>query len=219
MQYSYFTLALLCLTEQASLTAAKFHERSLSDGILSGHSAFIHAQIRKRADVVANHADYARRDALPLPAPVAEAEASSSPKIDFLNLKASASLTPSTTDTQAICSTILSKLDGKPSNPSGMSVCYNVAAFDNSTGSFQAHVLLYTIGAATGKWINLQPGSEGVALQYPGATIQQGNTKRESLPAPASSQLMSRAAAPKLMKDLTFVGKVNIQLQAQFTNL
>jgi hypothetical protein len=217
MQYSYMTLALLCLTEQVSMVASKLTLRDATHGQIS-HEAYLSSKLRRRADIALRNPDLVEREALPKPAhALAAYDVSESGRaLTFGSLKA-ATPEPSNNDTQNACTEKLKLLNGKPSNPSGMSMCYNIAAFDNSTGDFQAHVLIYQIGAATGKWVGIkQDAADSIGLQYLGATTKQKPTVKRDV---EDKKLGARADAPKLMSDLTFVGKVNKEWMPMLSNL
>ena len=107
---------------------------------------------------------------------------------------------PSQAETNAACQSQLAKLNGKPSNPSGKSACYNVAAMDMSTGAFQTEVYLYDIGLPTGQWASLLNKGESVSLTYPGGQVQGTGQKLASLPSGGN---------PTLNASVLFTGQLN----------
>lgn len=146
--------------------------------------------------------------------------------------------------TSIACTTELQKLNGKASNPAGMSVCYNLPFLDNSTGLFQADLRLYQIAPASGDFAGVPAQDVTVGLQYFGATVQPlnmtalalqkriefgeswgaGTLKSLSWPVTrdVDSQLINeivgrQASVPVLVQSYEFVGQVNKTLFAAVT--
>ena len=65
-------------------------------------------------------------------------------------------------DIEKSCISALTSLHGTASNPSGIAACYNVLAFDNTTGGFEAEVRLYRVGKPKGEWSGVDTVGEGV---------------------------------------------------------
>ena len=204
MRPTYITLGLLCLSEQVSFAASKVVLRSPSHDMLYHEVA---SKVRRKADAVLDQADFSKRVAEPEPIPFAQAP-SASPDIT-LDIRQASALTPNNNDTQTLCGNKLKASGSNSTSPSGMAVCYNVAAFDNSTGDFQAHVLIYMMEPGTGKWADINSSTESVELAYPGA----------NKPTFISKQAPSQSSTPKLMQDLTFTSKVMKNLMPQLTNM
>lgn len=121
--------------------------------------------------------------------------------------------------TTAACTTSLEALNGRPSNPSGMAVCYNLPFLNETTGIFQADLRLYTVGPPSGDFANIASQNVNVGLSYNGATVQAINattmTKRdeESLISWPRAELEKRQAnIPQLAQAYAFVGQVNREL-------
>ncbi|KAI4167351.1 MAG: hypothetical protein LQ343_007276 [Gyalolechia ehrenbergii] len=195
------------------------------------HHRYLLRKTAREAHAIVNHEEYHQRDVVrsspaesPTAAPIEPPAASS---------KAAAVSTSSNTwlnQTSAACIQSLTALNGKASNPSGLAACYNVKSWNSSTGVFEADLRLYRIAAATGDWVTLMTQAVNVGLSYSGATVAPsgGNNKRsEELPSrtPTDSRLLERSAvrrtavaAPSLVQDMNFVGKVNKDFMGQVKN-
>ncbi|KAL2076089.1 hypothetical protein VTL71DRAFT_1032 [Oculimacula yallundae] len=125
--------------------------------------------------------------------------------------------------TVALCTAQLEALKGVASNPSGMAVCYNLPALDNSTGVFMADLRLYMIAAPTGAFTDIASTNVQVGLAYNGATVSAVNsstlTKRAdetsliSWPRSELVEAQKRAIMiPMLVQSYAFVGQVNKEL-------
>ncbi|EPE28291.1 hypothetical protein GLAREA_09411 [Glarea lozoyensis ATCC 20868] len=125
--------------------------------------------------------------------------------------------------TTAACTTSLEALNGRPSNPSGMAVCYNLPFLNETTGIFQADLRLYMVGAPTGDFANIASQNVNVGLSYSGATVQAINattmTKRSDdsslISWPRAVEMSKRQTqVPQLAQAYAFVGQVNRELLA-----
>jgi hypothetical protein len=129
----------------------------------------------------------------------------------------------SETTPQSACQEALAALNGSISNPSGMTVCYNVIMFDNTTGLFQSDLGLYKVGAATGQWASIPEADINVDIMYPWATVagqNAQNTKRSTLSQthrPFGRALLEKRDAPLLVKDMGFIGQVD-DMVGEMTN-
>lgn len=197
MQLQAATLAALCLAGHISQATAKM---SMRDAIAGSRVAV------KRAEVLIHHDRLDRRDAQPDAAPAGTASVSSSPTSMAMAAIPTVSGEPSIADTKAACQSALAILKGVPASVSGMSACYNVAYFDTTTGEFEANLLLYQVGPATGNWSTVNPATMQVGLSYPGADVASGtpNEKRDN-------RLVIRGSIP-LITNLNFVGQVEDSL-------
>ncbi|KAH7412511.1 hypothetical protein BKA64DRAFT_330371 [Cadophora sp. MPI-SDFR-AT-0126] len=126
-------------------------------------------------------------------------------------------------ETAALCTAQLEALNGVASNPSGMAVCYNLPALDNSTGVFMADLRLYMIAAPTGAFANIASTNVQVGLSYNGATVSAVDSSTLSRRADETSliswprseliETQKRAAMiPMLIQSYAFVGQVNKDL-------
>ncbi|PBP18825.1 hypothetical protein BUE80_DR010476 [Diplocarpon rosae] len=120
-----------------------------------------------------------------------EPESSISPR---QAIPAGMNVTQWSADTAVLCTNQLESLRGVASNPSGMAVCYNLPALDNTTG---------------------------VGLSYNGATVSAVNSstmaKRSDdismISWPRDVEIDKRAAMiPMLVQEYSFVGQVNKEL-------
>lgn len=174
-------------------------------------------KIRVRSDIRFKHASFQRR------------QAATSSSSSALPSSSPASFTqgtlPSDVLTQQACVGALSSLNGNPSNPSGMSMCYNVDYFDPGSGTFEASLLLYQIGPALGDWTSMLPQTMSLAITFPGATAAQvtnsaamnGSSphKRETTYTVSGHRNLLRRDVPQLKSDKTFQGQVNPGVVAQ----
>ncbi|KAL8723341.1 MAG: hypothetical protein Q9225_000324 [Loekoesia sp. 1 TL-2023] len=201
------------------------------DYSLMQHHHYLARRIAQEAHAVINHEAYHQRDVIRSPsaepsttAPILPPAASAQAQPIGVN--------PSTwiNQTSAACIKSLAALNGKASNPSGLAACYNVQSWNSSTGVFKADLQLYRIAAATGDWVALMTQAVNVGLSYSGATVApsgQHHKRREDLPPRTllDSPIIGRsevrraaAAAPSLVQDMTFVGKINKNLMSQVKN-
>jgi len=238
MRLTLATLALFCFNNHIFPTSAKtfhtIHARGLGDATnLLGHSDYINTRVRRKADIALNHESYvqARQDTPPAPLPSDTASAptmsasatSSAVAAPTVNAQMTAMGPDNSTD--ASCIKALSALNGNTSSPSGMSICYNVLQFDNTTGNFQSVLGLYQVGAMTGDWVGVKQTDISIGVAYPGAMIAQENPdamKRDSVMARGwilrTSAVLRKRDAPMMMKDMSFVGQVDNPM-SQFTNM
>ncbi|CZT40297.1 uncharacterized protein RSE6_00148 [Rhynchosporium secalis] len=128
-------------------------------------------------------------------------------------------------DTVALCTAQLEALKGVASNPSGMAVCYNLPALDNSTGVFMADLRLYMIAAPTGAFASISSTNVQVGLSYDGATVSAVNSSIIAKRADGTSliswprsiengDLVEKRGImiPMLVQSYAFVGQVNKEL-------
>jgi hypothetical protein len=122
--------------------------------------------------------------------------------------------------TMAACTSALEMLNGKASNDAGMAVCYNLPFLDNSTGVFQADLLLFKISAPTGKFANIPSQDVMVALSYVGATASAVNAstigRRDGgvslISWPRSEMDKRQNTVPTMAQAYAFVGQINKDL-------
>lgn len=230
MRLTLASLVLLALTAyvESMPHVARIIPNMPVDYSLTRHHHYLARKTAQEAHAVINHEAYYQRDVVRSPpaepsttAPILPPAASAQAQPAGIN--------PSTwiNQTSAACIKSLATLNGKASNPSGLAACYNVQSWNSSTGIFEADLQLYRIAAATGDWVALMTQAVNVGLSYSGATVApsgQHHKKREDLPSgPLSdSPLIERsdvrraaAAAPSLVQDMTFVGKINKNLMSQ----
>ncbi len=99
------------------------------------------------------------------------------------------------------------------SNPSGITVCYNVPFLDNSTGVFEAELRLYNVSPPFDDWAGVRLQDISVSLSYLGAEVQatENNFNRRSV-VPSSLQKRQERSGPQPLKVLTYVGRINRDL-------
>ncbi|KAH8705931.1 hypothetical protein BGW36DRAFT_422459 [Talaromyces proteolyticus] len=137
--------------------------------------------------------------------PVALFNDSASPNKNFVSLKQRLKVVRSTTPTnlpnvdeaafnQSVTTACANAVKNYTSavNPSGIVACYNVAAFDNSTGIFETDVRLYQKSAAFGEFQGIAVSDYSMSFSIPEATVSSpqlmvnGSTSNT----PASGQLL-----------------------------
>ena len=201
------------------------------DYTLMQHHDYLARRVAQEAHAVINHEAYHQRNVVqsspadtPTSAPVVAPAAT--PKAQAV------AINPSVwkNQTSAACLKSLTALNGNASNPSGLAACYNVQSWNSSTGIFEADLQLYRIAAATGDWVTLITQAVNVGLSYSGATVApsgQNHRRRDELPSRtlANSPITGRSgvrraavAAPSLVQDMTFVGKVDKDLMGQISD-
>lgn len=140
-------------------------------------------------------------------------------------LNANGTINMTAWDAQAsqACKAALSNL-AEASNPSGTSVCYNLPALDNTTGTFEADLRLYQLSAPSGQFSGIPPQDIQVALSYSGASVSPVNSSTASQEAAASAvarrQNMPRSDGSnvKLLQRYLFVGQIDkAQMTGQMT--
>ncbi|MCJ1478102.1 hypothetical protein MMC13_006777 [Lambiella insularis] len=210
MRLSLATLAVLCVTDNI-LASAKIQRRALADAAtLIGHAAYKNTLVRKKADVISTHASYvdSRRNTSDDPS---SATSVSTPEVapasDRISPTDDSTVSDSSTD--SACVQALNSLNGQASNPSGMALCYNVLSFDNSTGDFESNLAMYSVSAATGDWAAVNQSNINVTLSYPGATVQQSNSKRDAD--------LVRRTAPTMVSSMDLIGQA-LSSTGQYTD-
>jgi hypothetical protein len=140
-----------------------------------------------------------------------------------------ASLTPASGDassadtakweqqTKQACMDTLGNLNGQASNPSGITVCYNLPFLDNKTGIFQAELRMYNVSAPIDPWVGVTAADVSMTLSYLGATVQSmaGNFTKRDLSQPVSDgMLVERLDINNMaeLKVLMYVGRINSNL-------
>jgi hypothetical protein len=103
-------------------------------------------------------------------------------------------------NTTSACTTSLEALNGRPSNPSGMAVCYNLPFLNETTGIFQADLRLYMVGAAINATTMTKRSDDGSSLI--------------SWPRAEEMEMLKRQtqSIPQLAQAYAFVGQVNKEL-------
>lgn len=202
------------------------------DYSLMRHHRYLVRKTAREAHAIVNHEAYHQRD-------VVRSSPAASPTTKPINPPAespkaaavAASIDSWLNQTSAACMESLTALNGKASNPSGLAACYNVQSWNSTTGVFKADLQLYRIAAATGDWVTLMTQAVNVGLSYSGATVAPsgGNNKRsEDRPSRTftDASILERStvrraavAAPSLVQDMKFVGKVNKDLMGQVKNM
>jgi hypothetical protein len=119
--------------------------------------------------------------------------------------------------TKQACMTTLGNLKGQASNPSGISVCYNLPFLDNTTGVFQAELRMYNVSAPIDPWVGVTAADVSMTLSYLGATVQnmQGNFSKRDVNGPISEGMLVERQDVSTMtelKVLMYVGRINSNL-------
>ena len=127
-----------------------------------------------------------------------------------------------TNQTDVVCMQTLTALNGSFSNPTGLAACYNIRTFDNTTGAFEVDLRLYRICPATGDWATLKTQAVNVGLSYAGASVAAGSMNkmkrdRQVLSWPRIKR-DTTVAPPRMLQDMTFVGKVHDDQMAGINN-
>ncbi|MCJ1439288.1 hypothetical protein MMC27_008680 [Xylographa pallens] len=216
MRFWPAALALFWYSANISFASAKISRRSLSDvATVFGHAAYNNNRVRRKADVILNHAAYIQSRQDTSGSPPSAASVSSSAAIAASTDSTSSDAMPANNGTDSACIQALGSLNGQTPNPSGMAICYNVLQFDNTTGSFQSTLGLYQISQPTGDWASVNQSSINVGLTYPGATVSTSDNsmmKRNEMlswpPVRRTLKLLQRDT-PMILSDMGFSGEVD----------
>ena len=167
------------------------------------HHGYVEQKVRRDAQSFMNHAIYHQRNVIPSVTASAQGVSSSG--------------TTTSTDadskwndeTDATC--LKSLRNTAPSNPSGMTACYNIRSWDKSSGVFQADLRLYRISSGTGDWASLKSTGANVLVSCPGASIAPGNMKiKKRKRARFAWRFAKRSAnSPQMLQLMSFYGKVH----------
>ncbi|MCJ1389659.1 hypothetical protein MMC18_002516 [Xylographa bjoerkii] len=217
-------IALFWFSDNISFVSAKISRRSLSDvATIFGHAAYNNNRVRRKADVILNHAAYiqSRQDTSGNPPSVASV--SSSAAVAASSDSTSTNAVPTNNGTDSACIQALGSLNNQNSNPSGMAICYNVLQFDNATGSFQSTLGLYQVSQASGDWATVNQSSINVGLTYPGATVSTSDNsmvERDEMvlwPPVRRTLKLLRRDTPVMLSDMNFSGQVDDSM-GNYTN-
>lgn len=213
MRLRFAVVAVLFVAEQASLING--HSRFFLKAITDASTALLPSQphvdetVRRAADVVLARA------------------LDSSPSIAVATPAVSPSIISSRSDdsgtwekeTESACQNALSKVSMSSISPSGMTACYNIRYFDNSTGVFQSELRFYRVAPPAGNWTMLDSKRMSIGISCKGASLAQGNPgmrKRDGreghvLKAPRRNRSARRAisSSPQTLQVLQFVGKLH----------
>ena len=119
-------------------------------------------------------------------------------------------------ETNSACTDALSKLD-VATNPSGNSVCYNIAAIDTNTGAFLADLRLYKVSDARDQFADIAPERMQVGVAYHGATVSQA--MENAAVAEAAMQATANTAGVTGENELNLVRRSDPQLLQTYTFL
>lgn len=126
-------------------------------------------------------------------------------------------------ETESACQNALSKVSPSSISPSGMSACYNIRYFDNSTGVFQSELRFYRLAPPAGNWTMLDSKRMSIGISCKGASLAQGNpdmqkrdgsdglARARALKAPRRNRPTRRSSTstPQPLQVLQFVGKLH----------
>lgn len=131
--------------------------------------------------------------------------------------------------TQAACTSTLAKLNGKATNDAGMAVCYNIAQWNDTDGSFKADLRLFKVSPPTGQFTNIPAQDVKINLTYVGANatlvdsaeigrraVLDGRSEPVSLiswPKRNIDKRQAVPAAPALQGAYAFIGQIKPELR------
>ena len=90
----------------------------------------------------------------------------------LLNADGTLNITAFESATDYACEETLSSLS-RASNPSGMSVCYNLASLDTSNGSFEAMLKLYMVSEMRDDWVGVNTSEVDIGLSFDKADVDE----------------------------------------------
>ncbi|KAL8754597.1 MAG: hypothetical protein Q9199_004234 [Rusavskia elegans] len=228
MRFAFASSFLLLLVDQVESMPriGRVIPNRPTDYSLMEHHNYLARKSARRAHAVINHESYHQRNVIrasPSQSPAAPAVAlpAASPPA-----KAAASSDDWKSETAAACMMSLAALNGHASNPTGLAACYNIQSFNSSTGVFEADLQLYRIAVASGNWASLMTQAVNVGMSYSDATIAPSNGNRmrdeEALSTTQArsddvgrSKIRRVAAAPAMVQEMSFVGKLNGNVMGQ----
>lgn len=229
MRFAFASSFLLLLDQVESMPRiGRVIPNRPADYSLMEHHNYLARNSARRAHAVINHEAYHQRNVIR----ASPSQSSAAPAIALPAAspapKAAASSDDWKSETAAACSMSLAVLNGHASNPTGLAACYNIQSFNGSTGVFEADLQLYRIAAATGNWASLMTQAVNVGMSYSDATIAPSNANRkreEEEETPSTTQAESDdvgrsrvrrvAAAPTMVQEMSFVGKLNGNVMGQ----
>ena len=222
--------ALIAYADSMPRIARVMPPRPMDYTLMSHHNYLIHRTAHAAHSII-NHQAFHERNVIQSP-PVQSATAST-PAL-ATNASPDDASNSSTSiwigRTKAACIKALTALGGEVSSPCGLSACYNIQSFDSSTGIFNADLQLYRIAPATGEWASLMSGAVDIGLSYTDASVAPGSPRQKrdqetllgtstepSTPDRSWIRRMS-AAAPTMVQEMEFVGKINSNRMKDFNN-
>lgn len=215
MRLRFAVVAVLFVVGQASLINghSRFFLKAITDAsttALLPSQPHIEETVRRAADVVLARAlDSSSNIAVAIPAV--------SPST--ISARSDDSGTTWEKETESACQNALSKVSMSSISPSGMTACYNIRYFDNSTGVFQSELRFYRMAPPAGNWTTLDSKRMSIGISCKGASLAQGNPgmrKRDSgggralkTPRRNRSTRRSNTSTPQTLQVLQFVGKLH----------
>ncbi|KAI6251084.1 hypothetical protein HI914_00908 [Erysiphe necator] len=125
--------------------------------------------------------------------------------------------------TQNMCIETIKLTKSQVSNPSGMSICYNLPFLDERTGVFQADLRVFMVNPPSGPFRTISTDKIQVGLSYSGATVSPLNTSALTrrmidgtpfltLPKSVDKITVKRETTPTMIQRYGFVGEINKSL-------
>lgn len=218
MRLRFTVIAVLFVAEQASLINghSRFFLKAITDASAAAAAAallpsqpHVDETVRRAADVVLARA----LDSSPSIGVATPADISAS----TISARSDDSVTWEK-ETESACQNALSKVSLSSISPSGMTACYNIRYFDNSTGVFQSELRFYRMAPPAGNWTMLDSKRMSIGISCKGASLAQGNPdmrKRDgsdggAFKAPRRNRPTRRSntSTPQTLQVLQFVGKL-----------
>ncbi|KAL2037549.1 hypothetical protein N7G274_009661 [Stereocaulon virgatum] len=180
-----------------SISASAIHVSNILS-LSSHHNNYIDHKFRKSTYLSLNHGSYHQRNVKPFPihsvtavtaTPIVastpptlldeSANISTSRHSSLINvlpmMKAAEIGISSEEDWSSLvdvaCSKALTLSEGHASNPSSVSLCYNVRTFESVKGTFEAELRLYRIAAPRGDWMRLNGKGIEVGVEFNQALV------------------------------------------------
>ena len=214
MRLSVASLAILFVVERASLIQAGSSlswKRIVGASWLHPSEGHIEARTQQDAHAIMNRNLNYERDVVPSSTPTAP-----NVKASVMPSAAPADQTDSWNKaTEAACLKALNDRRDTTADPSGMTACYNIKFFDNTTGFFQVDLRLYRTSPATGSWTTTKLYM--VALSWMGAgKMPMGKRDDTFEPSYHIPRLRvfrrSTPSPPKMLQQMDFDGQIRDDL-------
>lgn len=131
---------------------------------------------------------------------------------ETLNEDGSLNMTSFTLSTNAACSAALSSMS-RASNPSGMSICFNLPSMDTRSGVFEADLRLYQVSEPRDAWTDVKVTDVDVNVGFGNAMVR--NVTEEDVRGVGMvgdlGKRQDNGNGPELLQKYMLVGQINEQ--------
>lgn len=131
---------------------------------------------------------------------------------DLLNPDGSLNMTVFSSATNDACRSALASMP-RASNPSGMSICFNLPSLNTQNGGFEADLRLYRVSQPRGQWAQVDINQIDVNVGFPNARVS--SVTQDDLSGVgmvgqlAARRERSQTDLPELLQSYMLVGQIN----------